>query len=204
VTPLELTRAYGVFATLGRRFDPVFITAVSDTSGNPVDFPGAQPHFEAVMNPATAYILTQMMESVVESGTATEARKLGRASAGKTGTTNDSKDAWFVGFTPELLTSVWIGYDADRALGSYTGGRAATPIWTAFMKRALDGLPEREFEKPENVELVKIDTATGLKAIPGRASRTEVFVAGTEPKNFAPRPTATPEGDGEEQAAVVP
>jgi penicillin-binding protein 1A len=198
VTPLELTRAYGVFATLGRRFEPVFITAVSDTNGDPVDFPGTQPHFEAVMNPATAYVLTQMMESVVESGTATEARKLGRPSAGKTGTTNDSKDAWFVGFTPELLTSVWIGYDADRSLGSYTGGRAATPIWTAFMKRALDGLPPRELERPENVQLIKVDTATGLKAVPGRASRVEVFVAGTEPKNFAPPPpSATPEEDAE-------
>jgi penicillin-binding protein 1A len=192
VTPLELTRAYGVFATLGRRFDPVFITAISDANGDPVDYPGTQPHFEAVMNPATAYILTQMMESVVESGTATEARKLGRPAAGKTGTTNDSKDAWFIGFTPELLTSVWVGYDADRALGSYTGGRAATPIWTAFMKRALEGQPTREFTPPENVALVKVDTATGLKAVPGRASRMEVFVAGTEPKNFAPQPTTTP------------
>lgn len=194
VTPLELTRAYGVFATLGRRFEPMFITKITDSNGNPVEFPGLDPHFEAVMNPATAYILTQMMESVVESGTATEAKKLGRPAAGKTGTTNDSKDAWFVGFTPELLTSVWVGYDADRSLGSYTGGRAATPIWTAFMKRALDGQPPREFSKPENVSLVKVDTATGLKAVPGRASRMEVFVAGTEPKNFAPQPSPTVEG----------
>jgi len=202
VTPLELTRAYGVFATLGRRFEPVFITSVTDADGDEVEFPGSQPHFESVMNPATAHILTQMMTSVVESGTAQEARKLGRPSAGKTGTTNDSKDAWFVGYTPELLASVWVGYDADRALGSYTGGRAATPIWTKFMQRALDGQPEREFAKPDNVSLVKVDVATGLKAVPGRASRMEVFVAGTEPQNFAPRPTATPEGEG--QVSGVP
>jgi penicillin-binding protein 1A len=193
VTPFELTRAYGVFATLGRRFEPVFITAVTDANGNAVDFPGSQPHFETVMNPATAYIVTQMMASVVETGTGREARKLGRPCAGKTGTTNDSKDAWFVGFTPQLLAGVWVGFDADRALGSYTGGRAATPIWTAFMQRALDGQPERDFDKPENVSLVSIDNATGLKAVPGRASRTEVFLAGTEPKRFAPRPEPTPE-----------
>jgi penicillin-binding protein 1A len=189
VTPFELTRAYGVFAALGRRFEPVFITAITDANGDPVDFPGAQPRFERVMNPATAFIVTQMMEAAVETGTAQEARKLGRASAGKTGTTNDSKDAWFVGFTPELLTSVWVGFDANQALGRYTGGRAAAPIWTAFMRRALDGQPEREFDKPDNVTLVKVDTATGLKAVPGRASRMEAFVAGTEPDRLAPRPT---------------
>lgn len=194
VTPLELTRAYGIFATLGRRFEPVFITGITDANGDPVEFPGTEARFESVMKPATAYIITQMMESVVESGTATEAKKLGRPSAGKTGTTNDSKDAWFVGFTPELLAGVWIGYDADRALGSYTGGKAATPIWTTFMQRALEGQPKHEFEKPENVSLVKVDTATGLKAVPGRAARMEVFVAGTEPKNFAPLPTPTVSG----------
>jgi penicillin-binding protein 1A len=193
VTPLELTRAYGIFATLGRRFEPVFITAVTDANGNPLEFPGSEPHFDTVMNPATAYVVTNMMESVVERGTGSAARKLGRASAGKTGTTNDSKDAWFIGFTPDLLTGVWVGFDADRALGSYTGGRAAAPIWTAFMKRALDGRPERAFVAPDNVSLVKIDAATGLKAVPGRASRSEVFIAGTEPQRFAPRPTITPE-----------
>jgi len=192
VTPLELTRAYGIFATLGRRFEPVFITAVTDTNGEAVEFPGSQPRFEAVMNPATAYIVTQMMESVIEMGTGKQARALGRPSAGKTGTTNESKDAWFIGFTPELLASVWVGFDADQSLGKYTGGRAATPIWTAFMQRALDGRPEREFNVPDNVLLVKIDSATGLKAAPGSASRTQAFVAGSEPKAFAPRPTVTP------------
>jgi len=196
VTPLELTRAYGVFATLGRRFEPVFITAVTDSNGEPVDFPGSQPRFEAVMNPATAYIVTQMMESVVEVGTGKQARELGRPSAGKTGTTNDSKDAWFIGFTPQLLTSVWVGFDADQSLGKFTGGRAATPIWTAFMERALEGQPLLDFEVPENVLLVKVDAATGLKAVPGSASRTEAFVAGSEPKAFAPRPAVTPEAGG--------
>jgi penicillin-binding protein 1A len=205
VTPFELTRAYATFATLGRRFEPVFITKVTDANGNPVEFPGSDPRFERVMNPATAYVITQMMESVVEAGTAKEARKLNRPAAGKTGTTNDSKDAWFVGFTPELLAGVWVGFDADRTLGSYTGGRAATPIWTKFMQHALDGQPERDFDQPENILLVKVDTATGLKAVPGRASRMEVFVAGSEPERFAPRPTPATESvvaaDGAERSA---
>jgi penicillin-binding protein 1A len=192
VTPLELTKAYGVFATLGKRFEPVFITSVTNVNGEPVDFPKSHPQFELVMNPATAFVMTQMMGSAVETGTAREARKLGRPSAGKTGTTNDSKDAWFLGFTPELLTGVWIGFDADRSLGTYTGGRAAVPIWTKFMKRALEGRPVTEFAVPENVSLVKVDAATGLRAVAGRASRTEAFVAGTEPKRYAPKPKAKP------------
>jgi penicillin-binding protein 1A len=192
VTPLELTRAYGVFATLGRRFDPVFITSITDVNGEAVDFPRSHPHFEAVMNPSTAFVLTQMMGNVVETGTAKEALRLGRPAAGKTGTTNDSKDAWFLGFTPELLTGVWVGFDADRSLGSLTGGRAAVPIWTTFMMQALEGRPVTEFRVPENVALVKVDAATGLRAVEGRASRTEAFVAGTEPKRYAPQPTKVP------------
>jgi penicillin-binding protein 1A len=204
VTPFELTRAYGIFATLGRRFEPVFITAITDSNGEPVDFPGSQPRFEPVMKPATAYVVTQMMESVVETGTARHARALGRPRAGKTGTTNESKDAWFIGFTPQLLAGVWVGFDAEQAIGKYTGGQVATPIWTAFMTRALEGQPERDFDKPGNVSLVQVDAATGLKAVPGRTSRTEVFIAGTEPTRFAPpRATPTPALDEEQPAAAT-
>jgi penicillin-binding protein 1A len=189
VTLLDLTRAYGVFATLGRRFDPVFVTAVTDAYGQPSEFPGSRPHFARVMNPATAYVVTDMMRGVVESGTAREARKLGRPAAGKTGTTNDSMDAWFVGFTPDLLVGVWVGFDAERSLGSYTGGRAATPIWTAFMERALEGQPLRDFDKPDDVTLVRVDARTGLLTSDERSGRVQAFVAGTEPRAAAPRPT---------------
>jgi penicillin-binding protein 1A len=202
VTLLDLARAYAVFATSGRRFDPVFITSITDGNGDPIDFPGSRPRFEAVMNPATAYMVTDMMRSVVESGTAREAKKLGRPAAGKTGTTNESMDAWFIGFTPELLTGVWVGYDAERSLGSYTGGRAATPIWTAFMKRSLENQPVHEFAKPDTVWQGRVDAATGLRAVSGRASRTEVFLAGSEPKRAPPRPTPEPEvtlEDGSEE-----
>jgi penicillin-binding protein 1A len=195
VTLLDLTRAYGVFATSGKRFDPVFVTEVTDPGGKPRDFPGSRARFEPVMNPATAYIVTDLMRSVVESGTATGAKKLGRPCAGKTGTTNESRDAWFIGFTPELLVGVWVGFDADRTLGSYTGGKAAVPIWTAFMERALDHQPAREFTKPDDVMLVKVDAATGLLAVDGRASRMEPFIAGTEPKRAAPQPQPEPDED---------
>ncbi|MEW6271556.1 MAG: PBP1A family penicillin-binding protein [Thermodesulfobacteriota bacterium] len=193
VTLLDLTRAYGVFATMGRRFDPVFVSSVSDAYGQPSDFPGSRPRFSRVLNPATAYVVADMMRGVIESGTAREAKKLGRPAAGKTGTTNESMDAWFVGFTPELLVGVWVGFDAERTLGSYTGGRAAAPIWTEFMERALEGRPVREFAKPDDVTLVRIDAATGLLAVQGRSSRVQAFVAGTEPKRSAPRPTAAPD-----------
>lgn len=199
VTLLDLTRAYGVFATLGKRFDPIFITSINEANGQAVDFPGTKARFERVMNPATAYVVTDMMRGVVESGTATQAKKLGRPAAGKTGTTNDSMDAWFVGFTPDLVVGVWVGFDAKRTLGSYTGGRAATPIWTEFMEKALGDQPVREFEKPDDVTLVRIDAATGLLATGGRASRMEAFVAGTEPKQAAPDPDA----DGAAAAAAA-
>jgi penicillin-binding protein 1A len=189
VTLLDLTRAYAVFATLGRRFEPVFVTSVTDTAGRPVDFPGSNPRFEPVLNPATAYVMTDMMRSVVESGTAKEAKRLGRPAAGKTGTTNESMDAWFVGFTPDLVVGVWVGFDAERSLSPFTGGRASTPIWTRFMERALEGRPVRDFTPPPDVTLVKVDAQTGLLAVAGRATRVEPFVAGTEPTRKAPTPT---------------
>jgi penicillin-binding protein 1A len=189
VTLLDLTRAYAVFATLGRRFDPVVVTSVTDSNGFPSEFRGSHPRFERVMNPGTAYVVSDMMRGVVESGTAREAKKLGRPAAGKTGTTNDSMDAWFIGFTPDLVVGVWVGFDAERSLGSYTGGRAAAPIWTAFMSRALEGRPVRDFATPDDVTIVRVDAATGLLAVPGRASQMQPFVTGTEPTRSAPPPT---------------
>jgi penicillin-binding protein 1A len=186
VTPLEMVRAYGVFATLGKLFDPIFITGVTDSEGNPIDFAGTRPHFERVMDPAVAYVVTSLMQSVVEKGTGQKAKELGRPVAGKTGTTNDTHDAWFVGFTPDLLAGVWVGFDAERSLGSHeTGGVAACPIWTAFMKEALADQPVIDFTMPSGVTQVHIDPATGLRASPGGEARLEYFVAGTEPQEMA-------------------
>jgi len=183
VTLLDLVRAYGVFATLGKRFDPVFVTEITDPNGIPVDFPGVRPRFETVLNPRTAWIVTDMMREVVQRGTATAAKKLGRPAAGKTGTTNDSKDAWFVGFTPDLVTGVWVGFDADRTLGKATGGKLAAPIWTDFMEQALEGRPIRELPVPEGVDLPGRPTPTPRGASPG--------VGGAPAATRKPRPTPT-------------
>jgi penicillin-binding protein 1A len=194
VTPLELTRAYGVFATLGKRFEPIFVTRVTDLEGNPLEFEGTRPRFEAVMSPATAYVMTSMLQTVVQRGTGRRAAELGRPVAGKTGTTNDTKDAWFVGFTPDLLAGVWVGFDADRSLGArQTGGAAAAPTWTAFMKQALEGRPAVDFPVPEGVSFAQIDRASGLRALPGTDAELEVFVKGTEPRAHAVLPEAEPE-----------
>jgi penicillin-binding protein 1A len=200
VTPLELVRAYGVFATLGKRFEPIFITRVTDLEGNSLDFAGTRPHFERVMEPATAYVITSMLETVVQHGTGRKAAELGRPVAGKTGTTNDTHDAWFVGFTPDLLAGVWVGFDSERSLGKQeTGGHAAAPIWTAFMKHAVADRPVADFPVPEGVAFAQIDRASGLRAVAGKASELEVFVKGSEPKEYAATPEEVPaEEPGEE------
>jgi penicillin-binding protein 1A len=191
VTPIEMVRAYGVFATLGKLFDPIFITAVTDADGNPIDFAGTRPHFERVMDPGVAFVVTSMMQSVVEKGTGQKAKELGRPVAGKTGTTNDTHDAWFVGFTPDLLAGVWVGFDAERSLGSHeTGGVAACPIWTEYMKVALQDQPVTDFTVPKDVTQVHIDPANGLRAYPGGRAQLEYFVAGSEPNDTAEPPVA--------------
>ena len=186
VSPLELVRAYGVFATLGKRFEPIFITRVTDLQGDALEFGGTRPHFERVMSRATAYVMTSMLQTVVQKGTGRKALELGRPVAGKTGTTNETVDAWFVGFTPDLLAGVWVGFDAERSLGKKeTGGHAAAPIWTAFMKEALADRPVIDFLVPEGVSFAQIDRATGLRAPQGGDAELEVFIKGTEPTQVA-------------------
>jgi membrane carboxypeptidase/penicillin-binding protein len=131
----------------------------------------------------TTYLVTNMMRSVLSEGTGAAVRASGFTldAAGKTGTTNDLRDAWFVGFTPDLLTVVWVGLDENQALG-LSGAQAALPIWTSFMTRALAGHGDRIFDVPEGVSFVDIDRDTGLAAAPGclRVIR-ESFLSGTEP-----------------------
>ena len=203
VTPLDLARAYGVFATLGKRFEPIFITRVTDLEGNPLDFSGTRPRFERVMSPATAYVVTSMLQTVVQHGTGRKAAELGRPVAGKTGTTNDTHDAWFIGFTPDLLAGVWVGFDSERSLGKQeTGGHAAAPIWTAFMKRAVADRPVVDFPVPEGVTFAQIDRATGLRAAAGQESELEVFVKGSEPTQHADAPEEVPTNPEVEQDGV--
>ncbi len=158
-----------------------------------------------VISPATAYIMTNLMESVVTSGTGQRARALGRPVAGKTGTTNDMKDAWFVGYVPQLVAGVWVGYDQEKSLGSAgSGGTAAAPIWTEFMKRAVAGTQVRTFQPPPDVTFAQINPKTGHLAKAGTAgSVQECFVAGTEPKSYDVDTPAPPPVDDKQQPVVI-
>jgi penicillin-binding protein 1A len=136
----------------------------------------------------TTYLLVSMMEGVVQRGTATRAKELGRPLAGKTGTTNDNTDAWFIGYSPSLVTGVWVGYDENRKpIGNReTGGKAALPIWMTFMKEALKDIPIEEFPVPAGISFVQIDSKTGLLAASQCRGEvvTEVFKKGTEPREY--------------------
>jgi penicillin-binding protein 1A len=182
VTLLELTRAYTVFANEGRRVDPIFITKITDPHGNVLeDF---RPHSESVLSPETAYLVTSMLESVVQRGTGRRVRALGRPVAGKTGTTNDMHDAWFVGYTPDIATGVWVGYDSDRSLGrNETGGHVAAPIFLSYMQTALGDSAVHDFPVPEGITFVSMVPGTGRRASPDSTSAMlECFKQGTEPR----------------------
>lgn len=181
VTLLEMVEAYGVFANLGTRVEPRFITAITDREGRLLE--ETPVHSTPAIDPETAYITVNLMRSVVDHGTGKRAQ-LDRAVAGKTGTTNDLRDAWFLGYTPELLAGVWVGYDSDRTLGrKETGGRSAAPIWKSFMEVALEGEPVRDFPVPRDIVLVNVDKKSGARARPGDAgSMIEAFRRGTEPR----------------------
>ena len=144
---------------------------------------------EQVLTKETAYLVTNMLEDVVQHGTGQRAKFLKRALAGKTGTTNDYTDGWFIGYTPNLALGVWVGFDDRRPLGNReSGANSALPIWIAFMKEALEQLPSMSFEIPDDVVYVRVDPATGLLPAEGGPSGTvEIFAKGTEPKETAPQ-----------------
>src|SRR5690554_1829520 len=135
-----------------------------------------------VLDPMTAYQITSMLEGVVQRGTGSALRSLGRPVAGKTGTTNDYKDAWFVGFTPELAVGVYVGFDTPRDMGrSSTGGELAAPIVAEFMGSALEGLPPTPFNMPAGMDTEWIDPATGVSIVAGGSGVQEAFKPGTGP-----------------------
>ena len=152
------------------------------TSGEDNVKPKVEPG-PVVARPSAAFLVTHMMRSVLNEGTGASARANGFTldAAGKSGTTNDLRDAWFVGFTPELLTVVWVGLDNNQPLG-LSGSQAALPIWTSFMKNALAGRGGSSFDAPDGVSFVEIDRDTGKIAMPTCPRVTnEAFIAGTEP-----------------------
>jgi penicillin-binding protein 1A len=182
VTPLELTSAYGVLANGGVRAEPFTIRKVTDSQGRILEEHVLES--EIVMRPETAYVLVNVMRGVVQRGTAMRARVLNRPVAGKTGTTSEATDVWFVGFTPNLVAGVWLGYDVKRSLGDEaTGGRLALPVWITFMQKALEDLPSDDFAVPEDVVGVPVDLASGQPAsLSDKGTILEYFIKGTEPK----------------------
>ena len=140
VSLLEITRAYSVFANGGQLVRPFFVKRVLDRNGEVLE--EHQPEAETVLSKETCYIMTDLLQAVVQEGTGWRVKALKRPAAGKTGTTNDLMDAWFVGYTPGLATGVWVGYDDQKPMGKgETGSRAASPIWLSFMSQVLQGRP---------------------------------------------------------------
>jgi penicillin-binding protein 1B len=181
-TPWEIAQAYTVFPNLGELRT---LRTIARITSEGVDVaPPAQPPARRVARPDTTFLVRDMMRSVIDEGTGSGARAAGfsQQAAGKTGTTNDLRDAWFAAFTPELLTVVWVGFDDNTAIG-LSGSQAAVPIWASFMARATAGLPSVPFgPAPFGVSFVEVDRDTGLLPSPGCPRlRTEVFLAGSEP-----------------------
>jgi penicillin-binding protein 1B len=184
-TPLEMAAAYNILANMGLKVPPVSVLKVEDEKGTAIEQHYPSP--PRVARPESTFLVVNMMRSVINNGTAAAARSMGFMSdaAGKTGTTNDLRDAWFAGFTPDLLCVVWIGFDDNTPTG-LSGARAALPLWVEFMKAAQAGTHGEKFQPPpSNVIFVNIDKQSGLLATPSCPQViSEAFVAGTEPREY--------------------
>jgi penicillin-binding protein 1A len=202
-TVMRMVTAYSMFANGGRRIKATLIDRIQDRYGHTIfkhdqrecrgcDAPDGwknQPEptlvdrREQVMDPMTAYQITSMMEGVVQRGTATVVREVGKPIAGKTGTTNDEKDVWFIGFSPDIAVGVYFGYDKPRHMGRVSGGGMAAPAVRDFLKIALADKPAVPFRVPAGIKLIRVDARSGMRAGPGEGGRTilEAFKPGTAP-----------------------
>jgi penicillin-binding protein 1B len=185
-TPLEVAQVYAVLANHGLRATPFSVKEVMTADGRVLE----KHHIgvEEALRPATAFVITDFLTGVFDRGTARSARRAGFhwKAAGKTGTTDDERDAWFAGYTPDLLVVVWVGYDDNHPLG-LSGAQAALPIWVDFMKAVLAGRPSQDFLPPGEVVEVMVDPVSGELAHAGCPTRvTEVFIEGTEPTTLCP------------------
>jgi penicillin-binding protein 1B len=186
VTPLEVAVAFSTLANNGVRTRPLSVKQVMDSSGQVLE--KRDVRVEKVLSPQAAFMINHLLKGVFDRGTAESARRLGftRPAAGKTGTTNDNKDAWFVGYTPDLLAVVWVGFDNQSKLG-LTGAQAALPIWTEFMKQATAGMPISDFIAPPGIKMVDIDPLSGQLATPNCSYVIrEAFQEGDEPRGTCP------------------
>ncbi|MEQ1563027.1 MAG: PBP1A family penicillin-binding protein, partial [Nitrospiraceae bacterium] len=179
---MELTSVYAVLLNEGSRLEPFAIVSVEDSAGKVLEL--AESQALRVISKETAYGITNMMEDVIQKGTGQAAKSIGRPLAGKTGTTNDFINAWFIGGAPNLVAGIYVGFDDRRSLGeTESGAHAALPIWINFMKEALKPLPVAFFSIPEGVTFVNVDPATGLLdgEQEGQAGTVDIFIKGSEP-----------------------
>ena len=182
VTLQEMVNAFGVFANKGKRTEPVYILKVTDQDRNVLE--SSVIRETQIISNETAFLISNVLQDVVRRGTGWRARALGRPSAGKTGTTNDNIDAWYIGFIPQMLTGVYVGFDQPQSMGLHeSGSRAAAPIWVEFMKNAVTNLPTEQFPQPPGIVTVKIhesgrraNSCDSLNNI-----REEHYKTGTEP-----------------------
>jgi len=215
-TLLRMVGAYAMFDNGGRKIQPTLIDRIQDRYGRTIykhdsrecrgceaekwenqNEPTLIDKRERVLDPMTTYQITSMMEGVVQRGTATVVKEVGKPIAGKTGTTNDEKDAWFIGFSPDLVVGVYLGYDKPRHLGrGATGGVLAAPIVRDFMKVALADKPAVPFRVPPGIKLIRIDPKSGMRAGPGdQRVILEAFKPGTAPPdNYAVIGVSDPDG----------
>lgn len=187
VTLAELTTAYGVFANGGMYVPPVFVTKIMNAQGEVLE--ARFPEARRAISPEIAYVMTSMLEGVIQYGTGRRVRALGRPAAGKTGTTNDFRDAWFFGYTPELIAGVWVGLDDHSPLGyDETGGRVASPIWLEFMQQATSGQPITDFAIPPGVRFVRLEAESDgqTTASTPEGPLFEVFIEGAQPAAATP------------------
>lgn len=195
VSLMELTSAYAILANQGIKTEPLSILKVTDSDGRILE--QNTPRQKVVLNEQTSYLMTDLLRGVIERGTGVNA-KIGRPAAGKTGTHSDYQDAWFVGYTPDLVSVVWFGEDTPKRMvyqGVRYGSWNAATIWGNYMREALKDTPVTDFPKPDGlVEGILIDTKTGLLVrddcnLPADETRREIFIAGTEPTEYSPRCT---------------
>jgi penicillin-binding protein 1A len=196
----EMCRAFAIFASEGKRVKPYFITKVLDREGKLIEEFKPPPKPEQVVSPQLAYLMTHLLKGVIQFGTGKNAKDLNWSLAGKTGTTNDYADAWFVGYNPDILTGVWVGFDERKKLGEFeTGSRAALPIWKEYMAYALQTMTKRDFPIPDGIVFVNIDQKTGKLVTPEtKFQLSQAFIEGTEPK-FTPESEEKQEPTREEE-----
>ena len=197
LTMEDMVRTYAIFANGGYLVKPVYIKKIEDRNGNILE-ETITTEINQVIDEDTAFIMSNMLADVVRRGTGRRAQAINRPSAGKTGTTNDYTDAWYLGYVPQLITGVYVGFDDIRkSLGYYeTGSRAAAPIWVEFMKAATEDMPVLPFQQPDNIQMVKINPNSGLKDCDGSPNAIfEYFKENTAPVQCHQQSSSTSQPD---------